>query len=119
MNDLRAYEITIDNVRLVAEYLGELGTIYEYGDLYSIVYATTPGKAKHLFIKEWNEGYEKTNLEYTDPIKVRLLAKNVVDSGESSTDIKADWGRADLTVYGQKVLNRWKQEWAIVEGYQS
>lgn len=117
MSDLRAYECLIENVYCTVENLGELGSVKDYIDLWDIVYATTPSKAKHIFIKQQNEGYEKPGLGYTDPIKVRLLAKNVVKTDELSIVwLDADWCKAELTLRGQELVSEWQEEDLYMSG---
>ena len=118
MNKLRAYEVFLPNVYCCTDYLGiDLGSIYERCDLWQIIYATTPSKAKYKFIQYYaygNENYAvEADLEFTDPIRVRLLAKNVEDTGEHPESEGADWRKADLTDYGKKFLAGWEM---AVEG---
>jgi len=115
MNDLRAYECMIEDVEYYESvydgYGGHLGSIHQSDDFYGIYYATSPSKAKHLFIKENNHNYD-LGLEYTSPIKVRLLAKNVVGIFEYTgfdEDIKADWENADLTARGREIVAEWEK----------
>lgn len=109
MNDLRAYEVSIDNItyyETVSDCGEYLGSMLEETDLWGIFYATTPSKAKHLFIKQNND----YGLEYTDPIKVRLLAKNVIQTNDEANyteEWQADWCKADLTLRGQKLITEW------------
>lgn len=112
MNDLRAYECFIENVSYyesVSDCGEYLGSIHHTDEVFwCIYYAATPSKAKHQFIKESNHNYG-LDLGYTDPIKVHLLAKNVVKTSDITGDLGSDWCKADLTPRGQEIVANWKQ----------
>lgn len=120
MSDLRAYECLIENVdyyESVGDSFGEyLGSIHHSDDFWGIYYATTPSKAKHQFIKEHNQDYH-LGLEYTDPIKVHLLAKNVVQTNNDTgfdEEMSADWCKADLTPRGKEIVDEWLKAVAYI-----
>lgn len=115
MTNLRAYELHIKDIEYVEWSDNEIGTYYERADFWEIVYAETPSKAKHQFIKHWRKEL-RADIDYTSPIKVRLLAKNVIDAGESSEDFEtADWLKATLTPYGQSIADRWAKDVTLME----
>jgi hypothetical protein len=100
MNNIRAYEVKAAHIRCLLGYVDGYG-VWEYYDIGDIVYATTRAQAKHLFIKQQRDA----QVDYTTPMKIRLLAKNVVQTEDVTPyGIDADWCKGELTPYGETVF---------------
>ena len=102
---INAYMVDAGEHRCVIESLGELGSIYGMERIISVVWAETRSKAKAAFIKfhASHASYTQVDFEFTDPMKITLLAKNMNHAPEVDPS-------CDLTgIY-------WYPVYAFVEG---
>lgn len=87
---MNAYLVDGGTRRYVEEYI-DVWARYETSRFVDVVFAKTRGHARKLFIDE-NDGKWGTCFEWTDPISIRLIARDVErEAGIAADDDKYWW----------------------------
>jgi len=108
---LRAYLINAGEHVCTVEHMGELGEIREEAWVASIVYTSTPGRAKKRFIAHHRSfaSYTQYTFEWTDKMSIRLLAtEGRIQWSEGVQDVySGDWSdNGNVTNYGGYILGQ-------------